>query len=137
MDKKGKELVVHINHLKKSYDQTPWSFENTRHPRQPRQLDTETPDGDVVIQLRPIIPVMNANCRFDETQALEEKQLQLDQDPQVHGNVETPDADNNRRRQTPDSSVQDPDYEPPNSPHSRRELATTPTAPPITRSHAR
>jgi len=52
-------------------------------------------------------------------------------------NVETPDADRNRRRQMSDSSAQDPDYEPPNSPRSRRELATTPIAPPVTRSRAR
>jgi len=66
-----------------------------------------------------------------------EEQEHLDQDPQVPENVETPDADRDRRRQMPDSSVQDPDYEPPNSPRSRRELATTPIAPPVTRSRAR
>jgi len=70
-------------------------------------------------------------------QALEEEQLQLEQGPQVPGNIETPDADSNRRRQMLDSSVQDPDYEPPNSPRSSRELATTPTAPPVARSRAR
>jgi hypothetical protein len=37
VNKKGKELVVHINHLKKSYHQTPWSFENTCHPRKKLQ----------------------------------------------------------------------------------------------------
>ena len=42
VDKKGKEFVVHINRLKKSYNQTPWSFENARRPRQKtRQLDTQ------------------------------------------------------------------------------------------------
>jgi len=42
VDKKGNGFVVHINRLKKSYDQTPWSFENARRPRQKtRQLDTE------------------------------------------------------------------------------------------------
>jgi hypothetical protein len=50
--------------------------------------------------------------------------MQLEQDPQVPGNVKTSDADSNRRRQTPDSSMQYPDYEPPDSPRSRRELAT-------------
>jgi len=65
-----------------------------------------------------------------------EEQQQLDQDPQVPENVETPDADRNRR-QMPDSSAQDPDYDPPNSPRSRRELATTPIAPPVTSSRAR
>jgi len=35
------------------------------------------------------------------------------------------------------TSIQDPDYEAGNSPLSRRELATTPIAPPVTRSRAR
>ena len=57
-----------------------------------------------------------------EAQALEEEWLQLDQDPQVHENVKTPVADGDRRRQILDSSVQDPDYKPSNSPRSGREL---------------
>jgi len=51
---------------------------------------------------------------------------------QVPGNTGIPEADSCRRRQTPDSCVQDP-----NSPRSRRELATTPIAPPTTKSIAR
>ena len=62
--------------------------------------------------------------------------MQLDQNPQLPGNAETPISDINRS-QRPDSSVQDSDYEPPNSPRSRRELATTAIAPPVTRSRAR
>ena len=43
VDKKGKESVVHIKRLKKSYDQTPWKFEDASRPRQKtRQLDTQT-----------------------------------------------------------------------------------------------
>jgi hypothetical protein len=42
VDKKGKEFVVHNSRLRKLYDQTPWSFENARRPRQKtRQLDTK------------------------------------------------------------------------------------------------
>jgi len=37
----------------------------------------------------------------------------------------------------PDSSAQDSGYEPPNSARSRRDLATTPIAPPVTRSRVR
>ena len=55
-----------------------------------------------------------------------EEQEQLDQDPQVPENIEIPGADRSRKRQMPDSSAQDPDYEPQNSPHS-----------PVTRSRAR
>ena len=91
----------------------------------------------MVIQSRPIVTGYEREPQVDERQALEEGQLQLDPNPQMPGNVETPDADNNRRRHTPDFSVQDPDYEHPNSPRSRTELATTSIAPPVTRSRAR
>ena len=127
--------MVHINRLKK-YDQTPWSFENTRHPRKTRLLDAETLDGDVVIQSRPIVTSEEREPQVVEAQALDEERLQLDQDSQVHDNIGTPVADGDRR-QIPDSSLQDPDYKPSNSPRSRRELATTPIAPPVTRSRAR
>jgi len=137
VNKQGKEFVVHINRLKKSYDQTPWSFENTRHPRnKTRLLDTETLDGDVVIQSRPIVTSEERETQAVEAHALEEERLQLDQDPQVHENIGTPVPDGDRR-QIPDSSIQDPDYKPSNSTRSRRELATTPIAPPVTRRCAR
>jgi len=55
----------------------------------------------------------------------------------VPENGETPDADRDMRRQMPDSLAQDPDYEPPNSPRSGRELRTTPIAPPVTKRRAR
>jgi len=139
VDKKGKEFVVHINRLKKSYDQTPWSFEYTHRPRQKTgRLDTEeTLDENAKIQSRPIATGYEREPRVIETQALMEEQQQLDQDPQVPANVETPDADRNRTRKMPDSLAQNPDYETPNSPRSRRELATTPIAPPVTRSRAK
>jgi len=139
VNRNGKEFVVHINRLKKSYDQTPWNFENARRPRQnTRQLDTEeTLDENAEIQSRPIATDYEREPRVIETQALVEEQEQLDQDPLVPENVETPDADRDKRRQMPDSSTQDPDYEPPDSPRSRRELATTPIAPPVTRKCAR
>jgi hypothetical protein len=67
---------------------------------------------------------------------LEEERLQLDQDPQVHENIETPVADGDRR-QILDSSVQNPDYKPSDSSRFRTELATTPIDTPVTRSRAR
>jgi hypothetical protein len=68
---------------------------------------------------------------------MQEDPLQLDQNPQIPGNFETPVVYRNMRRLTPDSSVQDPDYKTSNSLHSRRKLAATPIAPPVTRSRAR
>jgi hypothetical protein len=138
VNKQGKEFVVYINRLKRSYYQIPWSFENTRHPRKKtRLLDAETLGGDLEIQSRPIVTSEEREPQVGEAHTLEEERLQLDQDPQVHENFETPVADGDRSRQIPDSSVQDPDYEPSNSPRSTRELATTPIAPPVTRSRAR
>ena len=84
--------MVHINRLKK-YDQTPWSFENTRHPRKTRLLDAETLDGDVVIQWRPIVTSEEREPQVGEAHALEEERLQLGQDPKVQENVESPVAD--------------------------------------------
>jgi len=76
VDKKRKEFVVHINRLKKSYDQKLWSFENARRPRQKtRQLDTEeTLDGNVEIQSRPIATGYEREPQVFETQALMEEQ---------------------------------------------------------------
>ena len=91
----------------------------------------------MVIQSRPNVTSEEREPQVGEEHALEEERLQLDQDPQVHENVETPVADGDRSRQIPDSSVQDPDYKPSNSPRSRRESAATPIAPPVTRSRAR
>jgi len=73
----------------------------------------------VVIQSRPIVTSEEREPQVVEAHALEEERLQLDQDPHVHENVETPVADGDRRRQISDSSVQDPDYKPSNSPRSR------------------
>ena len=138
MKQKGKEFVVHINRLKKSYDETPWSFENTCRPRRKtKQPDTEEIlEEEVEIRSRPIATGYEREPQVVETQALGEERQQLDRDTQMPENVETPDIDGSRRHM-PDSSAQDPDYEPPNSPRSRRELATTPIAPPLTRSRAR
>ena len=64
--------MFNINRLKKSYHETPWSFENTHCPRQKtKQLDTEDfLDEDVEIQSRPI-----ATAYERETQVSKRKPL--------------------------------------------------------------
>jgi len=81
VNKNGKEFLVHVNLLKKSYDQTPWSFENARRPMQTtRQLDTEeTLDENAEIQSRSIATGYEREPWVIETQALVEEQEQLDQ----------------------------------------------------------
>jgi hypothetical protein len=137
VDKKGKEFVVHINWLKKSYDPTPWKFETALQPRQSyRKLETDTLDEDLEMPSRPITTAAELETRIDGAQSAEDERSQLELSSQSPGNVGTPVEGRNRRR-IPDYSAQDADYEPPNSPRSRRELATTPIAPPITRSRVR
>jgi hypothetical protein len=122
LNNKRKEFVVHINRLKKSYDQTPSSFENTLYStKKTRLLGTETLEGDVGIQSQIIVTSEERKPQVVDAQNLEEERLQLDQVTQVHKNIETPVADGDRRRKTPDSSVPYPDYKPSNSPRSRRE----------------
>ena len=113
--KKGKEFVVHINPLKKSYDQTTWSFEKARPSRQKaRQLNVEEPlDGNAEIKSRFITTGYERKPQVIEKRSSGEEQEQLDQEPQVLEHVETPGTYKNGRRQMPDSLVLDPDYEPP------------------------
>jgi len=99
--------------------------------------DTGTLDGNVVIKSQPIVTGEERKPLNVEPQAMQEDPLQLDQNLEMPGNFETPDVYRSMRRQTPDSSVQDPDYKLSNSLHSRRKLAATPIAPPVTRSRAR
>jgi len=100
VNKKGKEFVVHINRLKNSYDQTPWSFEKARPSRQKaRQLDVEESlDGNAEIQSRPIATSYEREPQVIEKRASGEEQEQLDQKPQGLEHVETPGTDRNGRR---------------------------------------
>jgi hypothetical protein len=132
MEKKGNEFVVHVNRLKKSYDPTPWNIETVRCPR-PKVTppDPESSEEIEVIQSRPMVNSEERDPRVDEPQTVEEEPLQLDQIAETAG------VGRNMGRRTPDSSVQDPDFAPSNSPHARRELAATPIAPRATRSRAK
>ena len=105
VDKKGKEIVVHINRLMKSYDQTPWSFEKARPSRQEaRQLDVEESlDGNEEIQSRPIATGYEREPQVIEKRSSGEEQEQLDQEPQGLEHVETPGTDRNGSRKSPDS----------------------------------
>jgi hypothetical protein len=63
-----------------------------------------------------------------QTGAAEEPR-RVERSPRSPGDAETPDVTDSARR--------DPDYQPSRSPRSRRELDSTPIAPPVTRSRAR
>jgi len=85
VDKKGKEFVVHINRLKKSYDQTPWILK--RHVVLGRRLDSldieESLDGNAEIQSRPFATGYEREPQINEKRTSGEEQEQLDQEPQV------------------------------------------------------
>jgi hypothetical protein len=65
------------------------------------------------------------------------KFLQELQSPIPAAGADTPSVDRERPNRYPDSTLRDPNYTPSRSPQSRRELAATPHASPVTRSRAR
>jgi hypothetical protein len=90
----------------------------------------------MIVQSRSIATGYEREPQNVEPQAMQWGPLQLNQNPRIPRKFETPVVDRNMMRETPDSSVQYPDYKPSNSPHSRREQAATPIVPPVTRSRA-
>jgi hypothetical protein len=80
------------------------------------------------IQSRPITSVDNHGAQTVEQQV---------QSPNPAVGADTSNAGRETPKRYPDSTLRDPNYTPPRSPQSLRELAATPQAPPLTRSRAR
>jgi hypothetical protein len=79
IDKKGKEYAFHINRLKKSYVQIPWNLKKKHFVLVMRlKSDTETLDGNVVIQSRPFATGDEREPQNVELQAMQEDTLQLE-----------------------------------------------------------
>jgi hypothetical protein len=128
MDQNGKKQVVHVNRLKKAYNADLWKLK-TRNDKV-KDLPKE---------------------RTQSTEENEEAELQIRSFPLT----DTSRAANNREHDTPPDRIQDdtrtaqlspgspsadrgdPNYYPPETPKSQRELQTTRNTPPVTRSRAR
>jgi hypothetical protein len=130
VDSKGKEVIVHVNWLKKLHDQNPLKVTVPRRPeRKVKQSDTDSQEEDELIQSHPIpcakSPESPVEGQHEDTYLLE---------PDI---PETPMAQRDPSQRFHYSMRVDPPYEPRNSPRSRRELTSTPFSPPKTRSKAR
>jgi hypothetical protein len=150
VDMKGKELVVHVNRLKKAFNQDIWRPKTgTDKGRKMRTRAGE--EDEEVIQSRPMVDnevtepeVANdmVEAEVSEPQVANERVEQIEPDlgqqtPPRPESLTTPVPTRTPPRESVDSTRQDPSYVPPDSPRTRRELQTTPHGPPITRSRAR
>jgi hypothetical protein len=128
ISQKDKKQVVHINRLKKAYNQNLWK------PKQEQETVKKPPKQSAK---------RSDQSEYDEL-SFHPFPLKLTDDPSVRTEVENvPDQtlDNPDSvpltLDTPHSERTDPSYSPPGTPRSRRELQPTRSHPPVTRSRAR
>ena len=119
---------LHVNRLKEAHGQKMW---NDQHKQKPRRK----------------VP----NRSADHSDSNEEDEIKIGPFPLITSNVQTSGREGTTLRTqdlyTPDAATQildtpfseqtDPSYHPPETPRSRRELQTTRTDPPVTRSRTR
>ena len=124
----NKTQVVHVNRLKQAHGQ---KMRNDQHKRKPRRnvpsrsADHSDSSGEDEIKIGPF-PLVTSNAQTSSR----ERSTPRTQD------LYTPDAAT-QVLDTPFSEQTDPSYHPPETPRSRRELQTTRTDPPVTRSRTR
>jgi hypothetical protein len=130
VDMTGKEQTVHVSRLKIPYDQRPWKQETTTRVKHKRnQTIAEDQNGqEIEVQSRPIVT--------EDKKGAQRVEQELQSLIPAAG-ADTPSVDRETQDIYPDSTLRDPNYTPSRSPQSRRELAATPQAPPVTRSRAR
>jgi hypothetical protein len=128
VDQRGKKHIVHVNRLKRSYDQSLWNCKSGRRARRkaPKQSDEnlESSEKDE-IKIGPF-PLTTRNVPSNSTEHTS---------PRNQG-LYTPGSDA-QALENPSSEQADLSYRPPETPRSRRELQTTRTDPPATRSRTR
>jgi hypothetical protein len=123
VNSKGKEFVVQVNRLKPSYEPVT-RVESLKCPTpRVKKPDAETVEEDAVTASRPIA------VEGEPQAGAAEEPRRVERSPRSPESAETPDVVDSVRR--------DPDYRPSCSPRSRREIDSTPMAPPVTRSRAR
>ena len=121
-DPKDKKQVVHVNRLKLAENSELWKPKTRKKPEKKREILTEENDEteDSMWKLKSL-PLAYAGPSANSSEC----EPSLGQSP-IHTPTDTPIAVN-----------QDPTYQPPDSPRSRRELQSTRTEPPVTRSRTR
>ena len=123
IDLKDKKKVVHINRLKSDNNPELWKPKTKQKPQ--KKLHVNPTDGTDEPEDSVWKPKSLSLAYADDTVNNRECEPPADQSP-IHPTIDTPNTDN-----------QDPTYHPSDSLRSRRELQSTRTEPPVTRSRTR
>jgi len=130
VDLKGKRQVVHINRLRKSFNPELWNPKPKQKPDRIAQRRLAKPQNangnsqdDLKIELYPLVCTQNSETRTEH-------------EPLFYHSPDTTDL-TQQPIDTPISESNDPSYQPPNTPHFRREIQTSRTHPPLTRLRAK
>jgi len=120
-----KKQVIHVNWLKKAYNPEIWK------PKPKQEIPKKRKDKKAI---KPEEQEEN-EIQIGSLPLLKREQLAEGLEPQTPPNQipNTPEP-TSRRTDTPHSECRDPNYEPPGTPRSRRELRTVRPEPPLTRS---
>ena len=124
-----KKQVVHVNRLKKAYDPEIWKPKQEpeapkkRRNKRPTRSENQEEEENIRIGSYPLLEIHPPETRV-------EPGTPPSQDP------DTPESAQ-QRVDTPLSERRDPNYEPPSTPLSRRELRDARPEPPVTRSRTR
>ena len=127
---RGKESVVHINRLKRAYKQGIQEAKGTeRCYRRQRPRRQEREEDEPVVSAPGPIPISAPQA--------ENRQPGLRSPNRISPRaMDTPETEPHRL-DTPGSQRADPNYVPPDTPRSRRELGATRAHPPVTRLRSR
>jgi hypothetical protein len=127
---KSKRQVVHVNRLKKSFNPEFWNPKPRQKPEKIAPLEAVKPQSEngisqneVRIGSYPLVCPQNSEARTEH-------------EPLGDHTPDTPDL-SQQITDTPITDRNDPSYEPPDTPLSRRELQTSRTHPPLTRLRAK
>jgi hypothetical protein len=130
VDSKGKRQVVHLNRLKKLFNPEFWNPKPRQKPERNAPREVAKPQrahgnsqDDVKIGPYPLVCPQNSEVRTE-------------QEPLGDHSPDTPDL-SQHPTDTPLSDRNDPSYQPPDKPTSRRELQNSRTQPPLTRLRAK
>jgi hypothetical protein len=129
----GKKFVVHVNRLKRAYNQEIWK-PSGRKNREVKKLVRKSKDESEAGSEEEDINILPSR-EIAVTPQLENRQTDLDRQDLQH----TFDSDARAESPVDDSNtaLDDSIYMPPDTPRFRRELGSTRLEPPITRSRAR
>jgi hypothetical protein len=139
VDMKGKESVVHVNRLKRAFNDSAWKPKTNTQDRRIRPVGREElEEQETIIQSRPLVDAAAQEPQVDnERQELPVGTGQRQPTPPRQERQGTPTPERTRSFDNLDSTRRDSNYVSPDSPRTRRELRATPYGPPMTRSRTR